>query len=451
MNETHPTFGQAMRWWLKLGWINFGGPAGQIALMHDELVERRRWIGHARFMHALNYCMLLPGPEAMQLATYVGWLLHGTLGGVLAGILFVLPGAALMLALSVVYAHFGEVAWVEGIFYGVRAAVVAIVIAAVIRLGQKGVQTAALRALAACAFVAIFFFAVPFPLIVLGAALLGAIGARRWPNQLTAAAHAPARGDAGAAIDDTTVAAAHTRSSTRRAVNVVLVHLALWAAPLVALGTTVGFGSELVAVGVFFSIAAMVTFGGAYAVLAYVAQAGVERAWLGPHDMTVGLGLAESTPGPLILSVQFVGYLAGASHAPAGWFAVDAGIVASLLTLWVTFVPCFLWILLGAPYIERLRGHRGLAGALTAVTSAVVGVVANLGVWLALRVLFREVREESYGPLVLEVPDLRTLDPVALALAVLGFAAIAWGKRSMTAVIGCSALVGMAYRLIALR
>ncbi len=445
-----PTLAQALRYWVRLGFVNFGGPAGQIALMHDDLVEKKGWIGHGRFMHALNYCMLLPGPEAMQLATYIGWLLHGTLGGVLAGLFFVLPGAALMLGLSLVYAQWGDVAWVEGVFYGLRPAVVAVVAAAVLRIGKKGLRHPAQQALAAAAFVAIFSFEVPFPAIVLGAAAIGWLGSGIRSEWFAPAAQGPNGEERGAVIDDAALAAARVQPSARRALGVLVAHAVLWAAPTIGLGLALGFDQDLVTVGVFFSIAAMVTFGGAYAVLAYVAQAAVTRyAWLSPHDMTVGLGLAESTPGPLILTVQFVGYMAGANHPPPGWSPVLGGTVASLLTLWVTFVPCFLWILLGAPYVERLRGHRRLDGALTALTAAVVGVVLNLAVWLALRVLFAQVEVRGFGPLVLNVPLVDTLDPVALVLAALGFAAIVRLKWSLVAVIAGGALVGTLHHLVA--
>ncbi len=444
-----PTFAEALRFWFKLGLINFGGPAGQIAIMHEELVERKRWIGHARFMHALNYCMLLPGPEAMQLATYIGWLLHGIAGGLVAGTLFILPGAALIYALSVVYALYGEVRWVSGIFYGLGPAVIALVVAAVIRIARKGLNHAALYAVAAGAFVAIFFFSIPFPAIIATAVLIGLIGARFRPAWFRPTGHGTPEKETAAAIDDRTFLASHTQASWKRAMGLTAVHLALWAAPIVALGLLRGWNDLFVRISVFFSIAALVTFGGAYAVLGYVAQAGVTRfEWLGAHDMTVGLGLAESTPGPLILVVQFVGFLAGFNHAPAGMSPLAAATLGASLALWVTFVPCFLWILVGAPFVERLRGHRALDAALTTVTAAVVGVILNLAIWLALRVLFGRVRVDHHGLLTLNVPDVRSLDIVALMLALTGFAVLVRFKRSMIAVILASAGLGLVWKLI---
>lgn len=441
-----PSFGQALRFWAKLGFINFGGPAGQIAIMQEELVERKRWIGHARFMHALNFCMLLPGPEAMQLATYVGWLLNGTPGGLAAGTLFVLPGAILMLGLAVTYSLYGDVAWVRGVFYGLGPAVIAMVGAAVIRIGRKSLNHRALYAIAVASFAAIFFFAVPFPLIVLAAALIGMVGCRARPAWFKPAGHEP---PGGSSIDDLTSRIEHTRPTVGRALRLVLVHAVLWAGPIAALGFWRGWDDNFVTIAVFFSIAAMVTFGGAYAVLSYVAQSAVGRyAWLTPHDMTTGLGMAESTPGPLILVVQFVGYLAAFHHAPHGWSRVAAGMLGAAITLWVTFVPCFMWIFVGAPYIEGLRGRRVPDAAMTAVTASVVGVVLNLAVWLALRVLFGEVAEREWGALVLNVPTGRTLDPAALAMSVVGFVGIARFKWNMMAVVLAYAVLGLTVHLL---
>jgi chromate transporter len=439
-----PSFGTAFRYWLWLGCVNFGGPAGQIALMHDDLVDRRKWVSQQRFMHALNYCNLLPGPEAMQLATYIGWLLHGTWGGLAAGVLFVLPGAAVMTALSIGYACYGELPWLKGLFYGLGPGVIAIVAAAVLRIGGRSLRHVALIVLAGAAFVAIFFFSAPFPAIIAASILIGLAGSRWRPEWFKPAAHGPRGSSGDAAIDDLACAAPHTNPSLARSLRVIGVHLVLWGAPIVALGLLRGWGDLFVTLSVFFSIAAMVTFGGAYAVLSYVAQAAVNRYhWLTAHDMTVGLGLDEPTPGPLILIVQFVGFLAGHNHPPAGWSSVGAGLMGTALTLWVTFVPCFLWIFLGAPFVERLRGNKTLDGALTAVTAAVVGVILNLAIWLALRVLFTEVTAQKIGLLTLNIPTLRTFDSLSLALAVVGFIGIVRFKWNMIAVILGSATVGI--------
>lgn len=432
-----PSFGEAFRYWFRLGWINFGGPAGQIALMHEGLVERRKWIGHERFMHALNYCNLLPGPEAMQLATYVGWLLHGTWGGLVAGALFVLPGALVMAGLSFAYVQYGELSWVKGIFYGLGPGVIAIVAAAVVRIGRKSLRHPFLWVLAGAAFVAIFFFSAPFPALIAAAILAGLVGSRWKPDWFKPGAEAaPA-------------AALEARPSVLRSLRVLAAHLVLWAGPIVALGLLRGWDDLFVTLSLFFSAAAMVTFGGAYAVLSYVAQAAVNRHhWLSAHDMTVGLGLDEPTPGPLILIVQFVGFLAGYNHPPAGWSPLGAALLGTGLTLWVTFVPCFLWIFLGAPYVERLRGRRTLDGAMTAVSAAVVGVILNLSIWLALRVLFTEVAVRPLGPLTLNVPSPRTFDILAAAMAVTGFVGILRFKWNMIAVVLGAGVAGLVVALV---
>jgi chromate transporter len=436
-----PSFGTAFRYWLRLGFVNFGGPAGQIALMHDDLVERRRWISHERFMHALNYCMLLPGPEAQQLAVYVGWLLHGTFGGIVAGTLFILPGAVLILGLSILYSLYGEVGWVAGIFYGLGPAVAAVVAAAVLRVGKKSLSHPFLTGLAGAAFVSIFFLSVPFPAIVAAAILIGLAGARWRPAWFKSAAR---EHEGGRAAESPQV-----RPSLGRSARVFAAHLLLWGTPVLALGWTRGWSDNFAVLSIFFSIAAMVTFGGAYAVLAYVAQAAVFKyGWLTDREMTVGLGLAESTPGPLILTVQFVGYMAGFNHPPDGWSPVAAGVLGTALTLWVTFVPCFLWIFLGAPYIERLRGRPALDAALTAVTAAIVGVILNLAVWLALRVLFADVSVRRLGPLTLNVPAPATVDWAAVVLAAAGFVGILRFKWNMVAVVLGWAAVGLVYKLV---
>jgi chromate transporter len=438
-----PGFGEAARFWFLLGWINFGGPAGQITLMHDELVEKRRWIDSTRFLHALNYCMLLPGPEATQLATYVGWLLHGTSGGVLAGLFFILPGAVVMLGLSLLYSYWGEIAWIQGLFYGLGPAVIAVVASAVVRIARRNLRHPALAVLAALAFVAIFFFQAPFPAVILGAALVGFGGQRIRPAWFRPS------GAAGGAGAEPAVGATHPPPSAMRLVRVVAVHLVLWAAPIVILGLTRGWGDPFVTLALFFSAAALVTFGGGYAVLSFVAQAAVSKyGWIRPHDMTVGLGLAESTPGPLILVLEFVGYLAGWNHPPAGWSPLGSALMTTFLTLWTTFVPCFLWILAGAPYVERLRGRPALDGALTAITASVVGVILNLAVWLALRVLFHTVSVRQLGPITLNLPSWPTLDAFALVLSLLGLAALIRFKIHLLPVLLVSAATGLAAILL---
>ena len=367
-------FGDAFRYWLRLGFVNFGGPAGQIALMHRELVERRCWISEPRFLHALNFCMLLPGPEAQQLAIYIGWLLHGTAGGVVAGVFFVLPSVFILLVLSYVYAAYGAVPIVAAIFYGLKPAVVALVLEAVLRIGRRALKGWVPVALAVTAFVAIFALGVPFPMIVAGAAVLGLVAERTRPG-LFGVAPGDEEGAAGAAVAGAT--------SVARSVRVGAICAALWIAPIVLVGVWRGTRSVLFHEALLFSKAAMVTFGGAYAVLAYIRDMAVTRyGWLVPGQMLDGLGLAETTPGPLIMVTQFVGFVAAWNH-PEGLSPTTAGVIGALLTTWVTFVPCFLWILLGAPYIERLRGNRQLGAALAAITSAVVGVVANLAVVFA--------------------------------------------------------------------
>ena len=425
-------FREALGVWVKIGLLSFGGPAGQIALMHRILVEEKRWIDEARFLHALNYCMLLPGPEAQQLATYIGWLLHRTLGGLAAGLLFILPGAAVILVLSILYAGFQEVILVQAVFFGIKAAVLAVVVEAVLRIGRRALKNAAMYGIAGAAFVAIFFLAVPFPLIVLAAGLIGLIGSRLAPDHfVTSAGDAP-------------VSNAAPRSA-RRALTVAVVCLALWFVPIATLAVL--YGPELVYVqeALFFSKMATVTFGGAYAVLAYVAQQAVETyAWLAPGEMLDGLGMAETTPGPLIMVVQFVGFL-GAYRNPGLLDPMVAGGLGALVTTWVTFVPCFLWIFLGAPYIEALRGNRALGAALGAITAAVVGVVLNLALWFALHVVFHQVDTLQLGPLKLLVPAWSSLDPAALLLAAAALLAMLRFKAGMIPTLAVSALLGGLY------
>jgi len=444
-------FADALRVWTKIGLLGFGGPAAQVALMHKELVEDRRWIDEERFLHALNYCMLLPGPEAQQLAVYVGWLLHRTRGAIAAGVLFVLPGFLAILLLSVLYALYRELPVVAALFFGVKAAVVAVVVEAVMRIGRRALKSRLMIGVAALAFVALFFFGVPFPLVVLAAGAFGLAGSRIAPALFPAPAPAaPAvDGDHATVIDRMAAAGLleHTRPSGARALGVIVVCAALWALPLAGLAAAFGRGSVFVAEGLFFSQAAVVTFGGAYAVLAYIAQRAVEDyGWLAPGEMLDGLGLAETTPGPLILVVQFVGFL-GAFRDPGALSPLAAGVLGSLVTVWVTFVPCFLWILLGAPFIEALRGQRALHAALSTITAAVVGVILNLSLWFALHVVFREVSEARVGPLRVGVPVLASVDVVAAALVAFALVAMFRLHLGLPKTLSACALLGGAARL----
>ena len=426
----HPSFAEALRFWLKLGFISFGGPTGQIAIMHQELVDRKRWIGEQRFLHALNFCMLLPGPEAQQLAIYCGWLLHRTWGGLAAGMLFVLPAAFILWGLSYVYVTAGHVGWVAAVFYGLKPAVLAIVASAVLRLGQKALKNAVMGSIAALAFVAIFFFHAPFPAIVAGAALIGWLGGLRWENLFNVVqGHGGRRaGIPAAVIDDAHAAPAHARPSLGRTARVLVIGLGLWWTPVLLVGLGLGWSGTLAQEGFFFSKAALVTFGGAYAVLPYVGQQAVENYhWLTGAQMLDGLGLAETTPGPLIMVLQFVGFLGGWNH-PGGLPPLGAATLGAALTTWVTFVPCFLWIFLGAPYLEQLRRQTRLTCALSGVTAAVVGVVLNLTVWFGGQAL---------------VPGGTVLDWFALALALAAFGALQFGKFGLIPVVFASAALGL--------
>lgn len=401
-----PTFGEAFRLWLKIGCINFGGPAGQIAMMHRMLVDEKKWIDEPRFLHALNFCMLLPGPEAQKLATYIGWALHGVRGGLTAGILFVLPGALVMLALSLLYALGRGIALVDGVLFGIKAAVLVIVVEALMRIGKRALKTRLLIGLAGAAFVGIFFLSLPFPLIVVAAALIGYWVARTSPARL------------GLGLAPVDVAAPHP-DRWRHAAVAAVTGLAIWCAPVAFAAFALGPGHVLVTIGTFFSKLAVVSFGGAYALLAYMAQQAVEtHHWMTAAEMVDGLGLAETTPGPLILVTQFVGFLAAYRDA-APFPAVAAGILGAAMTTWVTFVPSMLWIFVGAPFVEQLRANRRLSGALAAITAAVVGVILNLTVWFALHVLFGHVTETRVGWLRWFAFDPLALDLKALALAVI--------------------------------
>ena len=428
----HPSFGEAFRFWLKLGFISFGGPAGQIAIMQTELVEKKKWISQSRFLHALNYCMLLPGPEAQQLAVYVGWLLHKTPGGIVAGALFVIPSMLVLWALSFVYVAYGDTPWIVAIFYGVKPAVMAIVTFAVIRIGKKVLTNSLMWSVAAFAFIGISFFKVPFPAIVFSAGLVGFIGGKLWRDQLRfSSRHGPSVGDNSAVIDEQDTPE-HAKPSWARALRVCIVCGLLWWVPILLIGVWRGWDDTLFQEGVFFSKAAMVTFGGAYAVLPYVAQQAVEKyRWLETGQMMDGLALAETTPGPLIMVLQFVGFI-GAWQNPGGLSPIVAGTLGAFITTWATFIPCFLWIFLGAPYIEQLRGNVKLTSALCAVTAAVVGVVLNLAVWFGVHVLF---------------PEGKVLDYFALVLSAVAFLGMLKWHWDVIPVIMGSALLGLVYKV----
>ena len=429
MND-NVSFAAAVRVWAKIGLLSFGGPAGQIALMHRILVEEKRWIDEDRFLHALNYCMLLPGPEAQQLATYIGWLLHRIKGGLVAGVLFVLPGAAVILLFSILYAGFQQLPLTQAIFFGIKAAVLAVVIEAIVRIGKRALKTAPRYALAASSFAAIFLFDISFPLIIAAAAAIGYLGGRRQP------------------ADAVPLAAPGPRPSLARALKVGAVCLSLWLLPIAALAVWLGTSHVFVQEGVFFSKMAVVTFGGAYAVLAYMAQQAVDTyGWLEPGEMLDGLGLAETTPGPLIMVVQFVGFLA-AYRNPGTLDPMLAGTLGALFTTWVTFVPCFLWIFLGAPYVEALRSNHALAAALAAITAAVVGVILNLAVWFALHVMFGTVNSVQWYGATLSVPDIATLDPASLLLTVAALIAMLKFRVGMLPTLAVSALAGTLYQLL---
>jgi chromate transporter len=438
-------FREALRIWMRVGLLSFGGPAGQIAVMHRILVEEKKWISEGQFLHALNYCMLLPGPEAQQLATYIGWLLHRIRGGLVAGMLFVLPGFAAILALSLLYAGFQETTLVQSLFFGLKPAVVAIVVQAVLHIGGRALKNRAMILLAAAAFVAIFFFEIRFPLIVLGAGLIGYLGSRVRPDLFVVIrGHAPS-GDHS--VDSSGVPVA--RPSWMRSLRVATICLVLWWAPVGMLALLFGTGSIWVQEGLFFSQAAVVTFGGAYAVLAYIAQQAVETyGWLQPGEMLDGLGMAETTPGPLIQVVQFVGFM-GAYRNPGTLEPMLAGVLGSVLTTWVTFVPCFLFIFVGAPWIQHLRGRQGLTAALSGITAAVVGVILNLAVWFSMHVLFAEVDEVRTAGVRLLVPEWATLDAAALLITIGAFAALFLLKCGMIRTLLAAAAAGMVYGYLA--
>jgi chromate transporter len=438
---------RATRVWFAISLQTFGGPAGQIAVMQHTLVDDKRWVGQKRFLHALSYCTLLPGPEAQQLAIYIGWLLNGIRGGLIAGILFVLPGVVALLGLSALYVGAGDTTLVISILAGVAPAVLAIVAQAVVRVGGRALGRRSLVIVAAAAFVALSIFAVPFPLVIAVAAAIGWALDRWAPHTMTASgAHGGDDDGPPPLIPDD---ALHAESPSRtHALKVVLVGLLAWAIPVGAVMVLTARNSIFTDQALFFTGAALVTFGGAYAVLAYVAQKAVEvYGWLAPGEMVTGLALAETTPGPLIMVVQFVAFV-GAYRDPGDLNPWVAAVLASLLVTWVTFVPCFVFVFVGAPYVERLRGNQAISAALTGIMAAVVGVIANLAIFFAVHTLFREVHLVEWGPVHLQVPDLETLRPLSLAVALLAEYLLLGRKWSVLRTLGICALIGLAAGLI---
>jgi len=421
---TRPSLGEVTRVSLKVGLLSFGGPAAQISVMHQEFVENRKWLSEDRFLHALNYCMLLPGPEAQQLATYCGWLSARTLGGLIAGLLFILPGALAMAAVSYIYAAYGDTSVISAVFYGVKAGVLAIVLQALMKIGQKALKTRLAWAICALSFCALFFLSIPFPFVILGAAAVGLFFG-----------HGPGAShqDQGAETSQATVA---------KTIRTVLIGIAIWITPPLAAALLLAPGNVYVEVAEFFSLLAVVSFGGAYALLSYMAQVAVEtKSWLTAGEMLDGLGLAETTPGPLILVTQFVGFLGG-WRDPAPFSPVSGALLAAALTTWVTFAPSFLFVLAGAPWMEKLRGNRILARALSAITAAVAGTILNLAVWFSLNVLFSETRTVEFGPLEVLWPRPLSLDPVLAAIALLAAFLVFGAKRGIITVLATTAILG---------
>lgn len=446
-------FSEAVKVWTRIAALSFGGPAGQIAVMHRILVEEKRWIGEERFLHALNYCMLLPGPEAQQLAIYIGWLLHKTKGGVVAGALFVFPGFLAILGLSYVYALLGNVPLIEGLFFGLKAAVLAIVVQAVVRLGSRALKNNVLLSVAAMAFVAIFFLDVPFPIIVLTAGVIGFFAGRAGSTAFSGAGGHGSVG--GAAVRDCESALGeelpeHAKPNVQWSLLISATLLFLWLAPVLSLLLILGPDNVFSRIAVFFSQMAVVTFGGAYAVLAYVAQEAVEtHKWLAAGEMLDGLGMAETTPGPLIMVTQFVGFL-GAFRQPGTLNPLFAATLGAVLTTWVTFVPCFLWIFLGAPFVERLRGNKALSAALTAITAAVVGVILNLAVWFGLHTIFAEVEKRQFIAGTIDIPNWSSLNLAALLLTVGAVVAVFRLKIGVLSVLAAAAAAGIVLRVTGL-
>ncbi|MGL4611985.1 MAG: chromate efflux transporter [Trueperaceae bacterium] len=439
------TFREALGVWLRVALNSFGGPAGQIAVMHKVLVEEKKWISENRFLHALNYCMLLPGPEAQQLATYMGWLLHGTRGGLVSGLLFIAPGFLALLVLSLIYALFQETTFIEALFFGVKAAVLALVLEAVQRVSKRALKNPVMYLIAAVAFIAIFFFNVPFPFIVIIAGLVGFIGGQLAPNvfQVIKGQGDKDVSDEGFVITDEI--ASQIKPSLKATLQTTFVWLAIWLLPFAFLWIALGREHVFVRLAQFFSQAALVTFGGAYAVLAYVAQQAVDVfGWLEPKEVVIGLSMAETTPGPLIMVNQFVGFM-GAYRFAGDLNPVLSGIIGSVITVWATFAPCFLFIFVGAPFIESLRQNKALSTTLSAITAAVVGVILNLAIWFALHVIFTTVNESQWGLLHLSLPDWSSLNILALVLSALAFLFTFRWHWGMFKTLGLCTLLGFIY------
>lgn len=451
MKDHGVPFSEAMKVWMRVAALSFGGPAGQIAVMHRIVVEEKKWIGENRFLQALNYCTLLPGPEAQQLAIYIGWLMHKTKGGLFAGTLFVLPGLLAIMALSWIYVLLGKLTIVEGLFFGLKAAVLVIVVEAVLRVGRRALKNTTMRALAALAFVALFFYDVPFPVIILAAGLIGYVGGRAgWPAFLSGGGHGKVGAKQVADVDSLLgeETPQHARPNVRWSLSITAVFLALWLVPVLAVYLGLGGGNVFTKIAIFFSEMAVVTFGGAYAVLAYVAQQAVDNYhWVKPGEMLDGLGMAETTPGPLIMVTQFVGFLA-AWREPGGLHPLLAATLGGLLTTWVTFTPCFLWIFFGAPFVEALRANKALGAALGAITAAVVGVILNLAVWFALHVLFAKQVPVHFLGASVDLPVLASANLPAMALAAAAAVAVFRFKFGMIPVLLASSIAGMIYALV---
>jgi len=447
-----PGFGEALAVWWRIALLSFGGPAGQIAVMHRILVEEKRWLDEGRFLHALNFCMLLPGPEAQQLTVYVGWLMHRWVGGIVAGLLFVLPGAIAILALSWIYAFYGNVGIVAAAFFGLKAAVLAIVLHAVVRIGKRALRNGIMVGLAAAAFIAIFFFGAPFPAIILTAAVIGWVGGRVGSTAFQGGGHGSREGNASEDGGSLLGAGSQTDDEPGRSGSFALCGLLalLWLGPTAMLLWWLGPGNVFTDIAVFFTKMAVVTFGGAYAVLTYVAQAGVDTyGWLHAGEMIDGLGMAETTPWPLIMVTQFVGFM-GAFRDPGTLSPLAAGVFGGVLTTWVTFTPCFLWIFLLAPYVERLRDNLALSAALGAITAAVVGVVLNLALWFGLHVVFGEVTVFEGWGLQVTIPHMDSVDPVSLALGAAALIAVFRFEVGMVRLLAGSAVVGVALHALQL-
>ncbi len=440
----HPSFLDIFLTFAKIGFLSFGGPAGQISLMHRMLVEDRRWISENRFLHALNYCMLLPGPEAQQLAIYIGWLLHGIRGGIAAGVLFVIPGFFVIVGLSTLYVLYHGTFWLDAVFFGLKAAVLAVVLDAVLRVGKRALKNRFMIGLAVASFIAIFAFHVPFPFLILISAFIGFFGAQAKPELFSYKGHEGKNSKIKTylKLKQSVIKQGFTRNAC-----ILLIGAIIWSAPVILLLLVFGHNTIFIPLALFFSKMAVVTFGGAYAVLSYVAQEAVEKFhWLSASEMLDGLALAETTPGPLILVLVYVGFIAS-FRAASGIDPLLSAFIGAALTTWVTFIPCFIWIFLGAPYIEKLRSNVALSGALSAITASVVGVLANLSVWFAINTLFRQVGELRFGWLHLSWPNWQSLDLQAVLIAFIAAVTLIHFKRGMIQTLGFCALLGVGLKL----